>query len=466
MSKKCFYLLGLLISSNCLLAQDYELNPFIDLNKSICEYPDKHLTFQSSGFFEYIGAGDKKVFDCGNDTRKGDVGCQEEPELICRSENSKRILSRSESLLSTATTFINENPKFKDKRKIQNAIKLLSKNMGLWNSAKNTIDFIPSVERESIFVGSLLPNNIFQEINSELKKNHETRRASLLAEIKRKKEEEAKKAREIAQQKAAVKKAEEEKLAAEKALRSKQIKNYVIGIFALIIGLSIIGSIRNRKIIAQQKRQAEIEEEEERKLEARRKEKRLKEQEEKNKWQKIEQEARQKELEKQRRLDKIKQEEIQKELEEKRQAEIEEEEEERKLEARRKEKRLKEQEEKKKLQKIEQEARRKEFEEKREQARKEEAERAKKRQEVLDKLRSISSDEVWNSFKNKKVCIGMHIDLVQNLKGNKYEEKRKVTADKTTLKYKYGRSKNSRGNWSYKMEITFENNLVIAFKDL
>ena len=118
------------------------------------------------------------------------------------------------------------------------------------------------------------------------------------------------------------------------------------------------------------------------------------------------------------------------------------------------------------MQKIEQEARRKEFEEKREQARKEEAERAKKRQEVLDKLRSISSDEVWNSFKNKKVCIGMHIDLVQNLKGNKYEEKRKVTADKTTLKYKYGRSKNSRGNWSYKMEITFENNLVIAFKDL
>ena len=170
MSKKSFYLLGLLISSNCLLAQSYELNPFIDLNKSICKYPDKHLTLQSSGFFEYIGAGDKKVFDCGNDTRKGDEGCKEEPELICRSENSKRILSRAETLLNTATTFINENPKFKDKRKIQNAINSLSENMGLWNSAKNTIDFIPSVERESIFVGSLLPNSIFQEINSELKK--------------------------------------------------------------------------------------------------------------------------------------------------------------------------------------------------------------------------------------------------------------------------------------------------------
>ena len=139
MSKKYFYLLGLIVSSSYLLAQSYELNSFVDLNKSICKYPDKHLTLQSSGFFEYIGAGDKKVFDCGNDTRKGDEGCKEEPELICRSENSKRILSRAESLLNTATTFVNENPRLKDKRKVQNAIKSLSENIDLWNTAKNTI---------------------------------------------------------------------------------------------------------------------------------------------------------------------------------------------------------------------------------------------------------------------------------------------------------------------------------------
>ena len=56
--------------------------------------------------------------------------------------------------------------------------------------------------------------------------------------------------------------------------------------------------------------------------------------------------------------------------------------------------------------------------------------------------------------------------LVKDMKGKQYDEKRNVSADKTTLKYKYGRYENQRGNWSYELEVTFENDRVTAFKDL
>jgi len=84
----------------------------------------------------------------------------------------------------------------------------------------------------------------------------------------------------------------------------------------------------------------------------------------------------------------------------------------------------------------------------------------------LAKFKAKSSDEVWASFNKKKVCIDMHIDLVEEIKGAKYEEKRNITKDKTVLKYKFGRRKNSRGNWAYDMEITFVDNRVTAFRDL
>jgi len=89
-----------------------------------------------------------------------------------------------------------------------------------------------------------------------------------------------------------------------------------------------------------------------------------------------------------------------------------------------------------------------------------------KKEKKLALLKAKSSEEVWASFNKKKVCIDMHIDLVEEIKGTKYEEKRNITKDKTVLKYKFGRSKNSRGNWAYDMEITFVNNRVTAFKDL
>ena len=89
-----------------------------------------------------------------------------------------------------------------------------------------------------------------------------------------------------------------------------------------------------------------------------------------------------------------------------------------------------------------------------------------KRGKKLALLKVISSDEVWASFNKEKVCIDMHIDLVEEIKGTKYEEKRNITKDKTVLKYKFGRSENLRGNWAYDMEITFVDNRVTAFKDL
>ena len=46
------------------------------------------------------------------------------------------------------------------------------------------------------------------------------------------------------------------------------------------------------------------------------------------------------------------------------------------------------------------------------------------------------------------------------------DEKRNITEDKQVFKYKYGRFKNQRDNWSYSLEVTFENDRVTSFKDL
>jgi hypothetical protein len=89
------------------------------------------------------------------------------------------------------------------------------------------------------------------------------------------------------------------------------------------------------------------------------------------------------------------------------------------------------------------------------------------RNEILKKLKTLCiHDKEWSSFKRGMLCIGMHIKLVRDLKGQKYDEKRNITEDKQVFKYKYGRSKNQRDNWSYSLEVTFENDRVTSFKDL
>ena len=247
MSKIYFYLFIWFGISNFLVAQSFELNPFIDLNKSICRSPDKRLTLESSRFFEYIGAAESKVFECGKSAEKGNSPCEKEPELICRSQHSKEIISRAKSILETATQYVANNPKLKNKRKFDNAIKSITENINSWTSAKITTDYIPSLERETIYLSSLLPQEIYQKINSKLKEPHESKRAKLLAEIKRKEEEAKQKAVELAAKKAAAKKFQQDELAVKQAFQEKVLFYYFVGMLILIFTISVMIFLGSRK---------------------------------------------------------------------------------------------------------------------------------------------------------------------------------------------------------------------------
>ena len=87
--------------------------------------------------------------------------------------------------------------------------------------------------------------------------------------------------------------------------------------------------------------------------------------------------------------------------------------------------------------------------------------------EEEDRIRALCHDEdQFKSYKKGKVCLGMHIEVVKEIKGYKYDEKRNISADKETYKYKYGMFTTSRGNKRYKLEVTYENERVVSFKDL
>jgi len=87
--------------------------------------------------------------------------------------------------------------------------------------------------------------------------------------------------------------------------------------------------------------------------------------------------------------------------------------------------------------------------------------------EEEDRIRALCDDEdQFKSYKKGKICLGMHIEVVKEIKGYKYDEKRNISADKETYKYKYGKFTTSRGNKRYKLEVTYENDRVVSFKDL
>jgi len=92
-------------------------------------------------------------------------------------------------------------------------------------------------------------------------------------------------------------------------------------------------------------------------------------------------------------------------------------------------------------------------------------ERRKREEHLFNVKRMCNKDELMSLEKNE-ICIGMHILVVEYIKGQKYDEKRNVSIKKTTLKYVFGRFENQRGNWSYELEVTFEDDRVISFKDL
>ena len=60
----------------------------------------------------------------------------------------------------------------------------------------------------------------------------------------------------------------------------------------------------------------------------------------------------------------------------------------------------------------------------------------------------------------------MPFQLVEKIKGTAYDRKRQVTKDSVKEDYKYGRRQNRQGNWSYDLEVKYEDNLVISFRDL
>ena len=90
-----------------------------------------------------------------------------------------------------------------------------------------------------------------------------------------------------------------------------------------------------------------------------------------------------------------------------------------------------------------------------------------KRDAYVERLRGLCNDDIeWDSFKRGRICLGMHIRVVEDIKGRGYDLKEKVSSEKKIYKLKYGQSVNQRGNYSYKLEVTYENDRVVAFKDL
>jgi len=94
---------------------------------------------------------------------------------------------------------------------------------------------------------------------------------------------------------------------------------------------------------------------------------------------------------------------------------------------------------------------------------------SKKRKELKEKyahLRTFAKDAEWYSFLAGTVCIGMHRELVNAIKGVGYDEKRTITSKVTKLTYKYQPYLNARKTTSYKLQVTFIDDRVNAFKDL
>lgn len=93
----------------------------------------------------------------------------------------------------------------------------------------------------------------------------------------------------------------------------------------------------------------------------------------------------------------------------------------------------------------------------------------KKQKELKEKyahLRTFAKDAEWDSFLAGTVCIGMHLELVNAIKGDGYDEKRTVTSKATKLTYKFQPYLNARKTTSYKLQVTFIDDRVTAFKDL
>jgi len=244
-----------LLLTLCLLniyvsAESYEAKEYIGLNNSICKNASKHLTLEDSGFFEYIGGGAEKKFECGNTVEAGNEPCRKDPELICRNINKKHILQRSDFLLSNANNFLASNKKFKNRRKLERAIKTQTQINKDWASSSDILSLISSLEREIIFTASLLPPQTVSSINNELKLKHDRKRQKILEEERLAKEASLKKQKQKQAQQDAViykKQEAEEQLTIKNQETEEQLTIilYLLGVFAIVV---LVGVLTNKWI--------------------------------------------------------------------------------------------------------------------------------------------------------------------------------------------------------------------------
>ena len=233
-----------LLLTLCLLniyvsAGSYEAKEYIGLNNSICKNAIKHLTLKNSGFFEYIGGGAEKTFECGNTVEAGNEPCRKDPELICRNINKKHILQRSDSLIANANNFLASNKKFKNRRKLERAIKTQTQINKDWASSSDILSLISSLEREIMFTASLLPPQTASSINNELKLKHDRKRQKILEEERLAKEAALKKQKKVeAQQKIITIKNQETE-------EQFTIILYLLGVFAIVV---LVGVLTNKWI--------------------------------------------------------------------------------------------------------------------------------------------------------------------------------------------------------------------------
>ena len=90
-----------------------------------------------------------------------------------------------------------------------------------------------------------------------------------------------------------------------------------------------------------------------------------------------------------------------------------------------------------------------------------------KQKKMDNAAKELCSDETqWNSYLNKELSLGMHLDVVNIIYGEAHDKKVNVSKNQEVIKYKYLPFKNSRGNTNYKLEVTYTDNRVTSFKDI
>ena len=222
----------LFFSSISFAANPYEANEFINLNDSICDQPNKHLTIKDSGFFEYIGAGKERIFECGESPELGNEPCRTNSELICRNKYKEHIIKRSDSLIMAANKLLDSSENTENQKKLINAVRKHQEINQSWKNSKDNLALIKSLEREIISTASLLPPQVYKSINQELRSTHDKKRLKILEQQRSAEETRIKK--------------QEEALAKNQEFEERiNLILIIIGIAAIIV---LLGFITNRWI--------------------------------------------------------------------------------------------------------------------------------------------------------------------------------------------------------------------------